>query len=878
MPNFRNLSYLSQLTNVYTSAEIQSLFNLFRISTNGLPALPQFPPLFSRGQLLKSWPHLKDSVRNMHRRLNDITQRFPTNFHFQEWQSKNDVNYIRIYFLLNDFIYYCDSPTSDPRQLTFGANSKNNVTNHQPSPSTSLGKHQLPTSTRSSSSYNNKHEILNTQPLHPNNMLVENFAHVGSYEYDQKNSRFVFAINKFIYYFDDHPEQDKAPHAPYKIETECYYSKTDLRICPSNPDLISYHCNGDIWCVNIKTSQEVRLTSTGNRYPLASRAEGSITRSPCSSSPNGISNDSQDECNPDALPILVGRPSYVIREEFGRLEGFWWKPEPDYYVVNNVGDFSEHQLLYEETDQSNVGIVSISSWDGTKEEQRYPKTGTQNAISHLGIIKFKVSARDSVIHDVVTYRITPDLRDIFPECEYLVRVGWLGQEAIWCQLLNRSQTHLVLAIISLSKTFEPQIVHEEKSESYWISAHDNLYFLPSSRVESQPLVEGSELLFLWSSKETGFRHLYLFKVQIGSKASPTKLISKKQLTEGQWEVNEKDLWVDEEEMLVYFCGLRDTPLERQLYVLSYADCIEDRRHSSHVKTKVHRLTELNYTQCSIAFNASCSVYVNIQSNTSVPPFGFVNIVVPPTKFRRDSRRLPDSRRLALLLVNSFNYSFFETSHFDYLKSIGTRPSIMYDCQADLLPGLAKPELFCCKLTNGDLIYGSVFKPEFMESGVRYPTVLEVYGGPEIQLVSNNFMSLRQPTRHLLSSEGYVVVLIDCRGSGRRGVTFEAHTYRRMGQVEIADQIEVLKWLAKNTGYIDLDRVAVKGWSYGGYLALMALAQYPKVFKVAIAGAPVTNWLLYDTAYTERFMGMPNENPDGYFKGNVLNYAHLFPDQ
>ena len=810
----------------------------------------------------------------MHRRINDITQRFPTNFHFREWQSQSGVAYIRIYFLLTDFIYYCDSPISSHAAKVIN----NNALIGQPIPSTSSGRshHRHQSSSSNHSNSTNRHEILNTQPLHPSNLLIGNFTHIDSFEYSPKSSRFVFSIGVNLYYFEDHPGVNDAPHVPIKIETKCLKHKSDLRVCPTNPDLVTYHCNSDIWCVNLKTSQEAKLTQVSNpsssTIGTCDQSKNNHASIPASSS--GSTFDYSDSF--DGAPILVGRPCHVIREEFRRHQGFWWRPESEYHVVNESEDFSEYQLLYEETDQSLVEIVKIPSWDGNTDEQRFPRAGRQNAISKLKLIKFKLSAIDCTIYDIQETDLISDFKEIYPDHEYLLRAGWLGQEAIWCQMLNRKQTCLVVAIISLTGSLNNQIIYEDRNDNYWVSAHDILFFLNSPKMGRQPLVEGSELAFIWSSEETGYRHLYLIKVKLGSKQRKVRPFLKKQLTDGSWEVNEKDFWINEEEMLIYFCGLRDTALEKQLYVLSYADSLNEKHHnSSHSKIKVHRLTEMNYTQSIIAFNANCSIYVNIQSNISVPPFGFVNRIVPQTKFKR---KLPDSRRLALLLVNSFNYPFFETSHLDYLKSIGSRPSIIYDCQVDLLPGLAEPELFCCQLTSGELIYGSVFKPEFMESGVRYPTILEIYGGPEIQLVSNNFMTLRQPTRHLLSSGGYVVVLIDCRGSGRRGLSFESHTRHRMGQVEIADQVEVLKWLAKNTGYIDLNRVAVKGWSYGGYLALMALAQYPKIFKIAIAGAPVTNWELYDSAYTERFMGCPNENPDGYFKGNVLNYVHLFPDQ
>ena len=102
--------------------------------------------------------------------------------------------------------------------------------------------------------------------------------------------------------------------------------------------------------------------------------------------------------------------------------------------------------------------------------------------------------------------------------------------------------------------------------------------------------------------------------------------------------------------------------------------------------------------------------------------------------------------------------------------------------------------------------------------------------------------------------------------------------KKKGQVEISDQVKGLETAAQVFGCIDLKRVAIYGWSYGGYLSLMGLAQRPDIFKLAISGAPVTTWSLYDTAYTERYMGLPDENKEGYAKGSVLNLAKSFPDE
>merc|ERR1712223_1038512 len=126
-------------------------------------------------------------------------------------------------------------------------------------------------------------------------------------------------------------------------------------------------------------------------------------------------------------------------------------------------------------------------------------------------------------------------------------------------------------------------------------------------------------------------------------------------------------------------------------------------------------------------------------------------------------------------------------------------------------------------------------------------------GPDFQLVTNTFKGGKCVRNYLLSSLGYVVISIDSRGSSNRGKAFESHIYKRLGQVELIDQLEVLKQMATEFEYLDLTRVAINGWSYGGYLALRGIMDFPHIFKCAVAGAPVTDWELYDTGYTERYM-------------------------
>jgi dipeptidyl aminopeptidase/acylaminoacyl peptidase len=146
-------------------------------------------------------------------------------------------------------------------------------------------------------------------------------------------------------------------------------------------------------------------------------------------------------------------------------------------------------------------------------------------------------------------------------------------------------------------------------------------------------------------------------------------------------------------------------------------------------------------------------------------------------------------------------------------------------------------------------------------------------------------------RYLMSVYfGFAVVIIDSRGSNDRGIQFESYIKSRLGRVELKDQMRGLEYIVEQkvgaepkdgvvVSVVDMSRLAITGWSYGGYLSLMALAQYPEVFKMAIAGAPVTQWELYDAAYTERYMGLPEgENKAVYEKSSVLHYVDGFPEK
>jgi dipeptidyl-peptidase-4 len=163
----------------------------------------------------------------------------------------------------------------------------------------------------------------------------------------------------------------------------------------------------------------------------------------------------------------------------------------------------------------------------------------------------------------------------------------------------------------------------------------------------------------------------------------------------------------------------------------------------------------------------------------------------------------------------------------------------------------------------------LFKPAHFDPARKYPAIVDVYGGPGVQRVLNNWTG--SSFTQILTRAGYVVFQLDNRGSASRGTAFQAPIHGRLGEIEVADQVVGARWLASQA-FVDPDRIGVWGWSYGGYMSLMLMFKAPDLFRAGVAGAPVTDWTLYDTHYTERYLGRPQDNAAGYEASSVLPYA------
>ena len=169
------------------------------------------------------------------------------------------------------------------------------------------------------------------------------------------------------------------------------------------------------------------------------------------------------------------------------------------------------------------------------------------------------------------------------------------------------------------------------------------------------------------------------------------------------------------------------------------------------------------------------------------------------------------------------------------------------------------------------LYYRMVKPHDFDPAKKYPTVVYVYGGPHAHNVEASWHWYSRTWETYMAQKGYIVFILDNRGSENRGRDFEQATFHQLGQIEMKDQMKGVEYLKKQP-YVDADRMGVHGWSFGGFMTISLMLNYPDVFKVGVAGGPVIDWKWYEVMYGERYMGTPQNNPEGYKKTSLINKA------
>jgi len=190
--------------------------------------------------------------------------------------------------------------------------------------------------------------------------------------------------------------------------------------------------------------------------------------------------------------------------------------------------------------------------------------------------------------------------------------------------------------------------------------------------------------------------------------------------------------------------------------------------------------------------------------------------------------------------------------------------------------LGATEIGTLTAEDGSTLYTRLIKPSNFDPSQKYPVLIYVYGGPHAQMITNSWYSGSSLWMNWLAEQGYLVFTLDNRGSARRGFAFESQIHRQLGQVEMRDQFVGVNYL-KSLDYVDGDRLAVHGWSFGGFMTASLLLHYPDIFKAGVAGGPVTDWKFYEIMYGERYMDTPDQNPEGYKQTSLLTHAKNLKD-
>ena len=279
---------------------------------------------------------------------------------------------------------------------------------------------------------------------------------------------------------------------------------------------------------------------------------------------------------------------------------------------------------------------------------------------------------------------------------------------------------------------------------------------------------------------------------------------------------------------VYYTSAEVSPIENHLFRMEIKGLNKGVRKATFGKATI--LTEAPGWH-SIAMNGSCTKYVDSYSSLTVP-------------------KVIDLRNADGSMVRNLLTAEDPTLEYAYTEiSLGTVKSA--DGQFDN--------------------YYRLIKPKDFDPSKKYPVIVYVYGGPHSQMVQNTFMGQLRRWEMYMAQRGYLVYVQDNRGTQNRGLAFEQAIHGQCGQAEMADQMEGVKMLME-LPYVDKDRIGVHGWSYGGFMTISLITNYPDVFKVAVAGGPVIDWKWYEIMYGERYMDNPDVNPEGYAKTSLINKA------
>jgi len=472
-------------------------------------------------------------------------------------------------------------------------------------------------------------------------------------------------------------------------------------------------------------------------------------------------------------------------------------------------------VAYSQIDEGAIAIenrIDFSAEGVSNISQRYPFAGTDNATVKLGFVSTRGGKTRWVTLD--------DDAELGTDI-YLTRVAWApDNRTAFVGVLSRDhKTHRIYKVDSI--TGEKTSFYDDTSPT-WLNIGPSM----------QPTADGG---IVWSAERNDLRQIFNIDAQGTAKAlTPATL-------------NARSLACRRDDAL-YISGWKDSPLSNHIFKVTLTNDenvesakaeegnAEDETTESEAVDAIAKapiVTQITSGQGihGAAFNADCTRYLGQYSDDETP-----------TNLRAYQA---DGTPLAWLNENKLDETHPYAPHLD---------------------AHINPEYGQLDAADGTPLDYMLFKPVDLKSGEKRPTITIVYNGPGVQRVQNRFW--RKDLAKMLAHHGFVVFTLEGRGASNRGKAFEDHLYRSMGQIEVEDQSTGARWLAAQD-FVDAENMGVYGWSYGGYMTLHMLAQ-TDLYKSGVSGAPVTDWTLYDTAYTERYLGDPTPGAPNYTSGAYEN--------
>ena len=396
-----------------------------------------------------------------------------------------------------------------------------------------------------------------------------------------------------------------------------------------------------------------------------------------------------------------------------------------------------------------------------------------------------------------------------PKDRYFTNISWSPDDkTIYMFELNRDQNDCRLVSYDAKTGEKTGELYRETDEKYVEPQHP-IVFLPWDNSQ-----------FIMQSQKDGYNHLYLCTLgKHGSRmAHNTESLEIKQLTQGKWVVLDV-LGFNTKRKSIIIASNEISPIQRNLFAVD-------------VKTgKRTRVDETGDGWHNGTLSESGAFIFDKYSSPNVPN----NIAIVNTE-------------------NGKKFSYFRAE--------------------DPWKGYNVPEYSCgtVKAADGETdLYWRMVKPTNFDPKKKYPTIVYVYGGPHAHNVDARWHYSSRSWETYMAQNGYLLFILDNRGSENRGKAFEQATFRQLGQEEMKDQMKGVEYL-KSLPYVDADRIGVHGWSFGGFMTISLMTNYPDVFKVGVAGGPVIDWHWYEVMYGERYMDTPQTNPEGYKKTSLLYKA------